>query len=97
MRAMFAVAALYRLCGTQLQPAILAAFVALSLSEMPERSVLAWLGYLRGELEGHGISVARRPNAARRRNEITARDAKTDRAFARSKNSSRHGRGRSAA
>jgi hypothetical protein len=27
-------------------------------SEMPERSVLAWLGFLLGELEGHGISQA---------------------------------------
>jgi hypothetical protein len=25
---------------------------------MPERSVLAWLGYLQGELEGKGISAA---------------------------------------
>jgi hypothetical protein len=27
-------------------------------SEMPERSVLAWLGFLLGELEGGGISTA---------------------------------------
>jgi hypothetical protein len=27
-------------------------------TEMPERAVLAWLGCLRGELEGHGISQA---------------------------------------
>jgi hypothetical protein len=27
-------------------------------AEMPERSVLAWLGFLLGELEGHGISQA---------------------------------------
>jgi hypothetical protein len=27
-------------------------------SEMPERSVVAWLGFLRGELEGGGISTA---------------------------------------